>query len=78
MADYNEYSLLTLAYINTTDNINRVKNNIRDIKNNIINIENTIKIIFNKLNIDYQDDNIALNQYKNTIDILYNDFKNLQ
>tara|TARA_B100000214_G_C23906594_1_gene599168 strand:- start:435 stop:650 length:216 start_codon:yes stop_codon:yes gene_type:complete len=47
-----ETSNLTLAYINTTNNISQLENNIRDTNNNVQKINNIVDDLFNKLQID--------------------------
>ena len=46
-----EISTLSLAYINTVDNINRLNSNIRDIQNNVKNINQTIDDLLLRYNI---------------------------
>ena len=70
MVNSYEVSLLTLNYINTIDNINRLHSNIRDIKRNISNIEITINKILIRLNINPANSVVELNNYISKIDDL--------
>ncbi len=50
-----ETSTLTLAFINTSNNIAQLDNNIRDIRNNIYRIDQTFNTLLSNLNIDFTD-----------------------
>lgn len=51
MSESIETSTLTLAYINTENNINQLNMNIRDISNNVKKINFNIENLLEKLNI---------------------------
>ncbi len=51
MSNSLDITTLTLTYINTIDNINRLNNNIRDIQYNINNINKTVDFLLSKYDI---------------------------
>ena len=62
-----EVSLLSLCYINTIDNINKVNVNIRNIERNISSINNTIDSILLRFNINNIVELVELNARLNSI-----------
>jgi len=62
-----EVSLLSLCYINTIDNINKVNVNIRNIERNINSINNTIDSILLRFNINNIVELVELNARLNSI-----------
>ena len=62
-----EVSLLSLCYINTIDNINKVNVNIRNIERNISSINNTIDSILLRFNINNIVELVELNTRLNSI-----------
>lgn len=62
-----EVSLLSLCYINTIDNINKVNVNIRNIERNITSINNTIDSILLRFNINNIVELVELNTRLNSI-----------
>ena len=67
MVNSYEVSLLSLCYINTIDNINKLNINIRNIERNIVAINNTIDSILLRFNVKNINELIQLNQRLNTI-----------
>ena len=67
MVNSYEVSLLSLCYINTIDNINKLNINIRNIERNIVAINNTIDSILLRFNITNITQLVELNQRLNTI-----------
>ena len=61
MVNSYEVSLLSLCFINTTDNINRLNINIRNIERNVASINNTIDSILLRFNIKNIDELVNLN-----------------
>tara|TARA_Y100000816_G_scaffold283734_1_gene260961 strand:- start:63 stop:281 length:219 start_codon:yes stop_codon:yes gene_type:complete len=62
-----DVNTLTLTYINTVDNINKLNNNIRDIRYNINNINKTVDFLLSKYNIKNMEE---LDDYIEKIDSL--------
>jgi len=50
-----ETSNLTLAYINTSNNVSQLNTNIRDISNNLIKINQVVDNLLDKLHISFED-----------------------
>tara|TARA_B110001452_G_C15235699_1_gene427826 strand:- start:416 stop:646 length:231 start_codon:yes stop_codon:yes gene_type:complete len=50
-----ETSTLTLAFINTSNNVSQLENNIRDVSNNIKRINQTFDNLLSQLNIEFTD-----------------------
>ena len=67
MVNSYEVSLLSLCYINTIDNINKLNINIRNIERNIVAINNTIDSILLRFNVKNINELIQLNQRLDTI-----------
>jgi hypothetical protein len=71
MVNQNEVSLLSLCYINTIDNLNRLTVNIRELKRNINNMEENLNEILKKFNINNMDELVQLDtRVQNLVDIL--------
>jgi len=67
MVNSYEVSLLSLCYINTIDNINKLNINIRNIERNVTSINNTIDTILLRFNITNITQLVELNQRLNII-----------
>ena len=61
MVNSYEVSLLSLCYINTIDNINKLNINIRNIERNVASINSTIDSILLRFNIKNIDELVNLN-----------------
>jgi hypothetical protein len=61
MVNSYEVSLLSLCYINTIDNINRLNINIRNIERNVASINTTIDSILLRFNVKNIDELVNLN-----------------
>ena len=61
MVNSYEVSLLSLCYINTIDNINKLNINIRNIEKNVASINSTIDSILLRFNIKNIDELVNLN-----------------
>ena len=71
MVNSYEVSLLSLCYINTIDNINKLNINIRNIERNVASINSTIDTILLRFNVKNIDELVNLNNQliniKNTL-----------
>lgn len=61
MVNSYEVSLLSLCYINTIDNINKLNINIRNIERNVASINTTIDSILLRFNVKNIDELVNLN-----------------
>ena len=61
MVNSYEVSLLSLCYINTIDNINKLNINIRNIERNVASINSTIDSILLRFNVKNIDELVNLN-----------------
>lgn len=61
MVNSYEISLLSLCYINTIDNINKLNINIRNIERNVASINTTIDTILLRFNVKNIDELVNLN-----------------
>ena len=61
MVNSYEVSLLSLCYINTIDNINKLNINIRNIERNVASINTTIDSILLRFNVKNIDELVHLN-----------------